>query len=143
LRDPQIADAAVVAEVVVAKIAVEAFVFDGDLWGDAGFGERGGGRVEAERARHVRDETADTAAVPGVIDELIEDLALMSADGTKILQEVGAEVGEGLFFAGEDDDVGGGEAVGGTVTGGAGSALGCAWSGGEFRVGPIGLDLCW
>ena len=45
-----------------------------------------------------------------MIDELIEDLELMSADGTEVLDESGAEIVEGLLFAGEDDEVGGGEA---------------------------------
>jgi hypothetical protein len=59
------------------------------------------------------------------------------------LYEAAAEIGEGLLFAGEDDEVGGGEAVGGAVARGAGFALGCSGPGGEFRVSLIGLDLRW
>jgi hypothetical protein len=117
---------------VVAQIAVEALVFGGDFRGDAGVGERRSGGVEAEGPGEAGDEAADAAAVPGVIDELVEDLALMSADGTEVLQEAGLEIGEGLFFAGEDDDIGGGEAVGGTVAGRTSFTLGCTWAAGEF-----------
>ena len=68
-----------------------------------------------------------------MIDELIEDFTLMSADGTKVLQKTGTEIGEGLFFAGEDDDVGGRKTVGGAIAGRARSALGGTGAGGEFR----------
>jgi hypothetical protein len=78
-----------------------------------------------------------------VIDELIEDLELVSADGAEVLQEAAVEVGKGLLLAGEYDEVGGGEAVGSAVAGGASFALGSTGAAGEFRVGPIGLDLRW
>jgi hypothetical protein len=136
LGDSQVADAAVVAGGVVAQVAIETFVFLCDFGSHAGIDERGGGRVKAELESEVVDQGANAAAVPGVVDELIEDLELVSAGGAEVFGEAVAEVGEDLLLAGEDDDVGGGETVGGSVACGPGLSFRGAGSAGVLRRWP-------
>ncbi|MEZ5403823.1 MAG: hypothetical protein R2729_29355 [Bryobacteraceae bacterium] len=86
---------------------------------------------------------ADAAHAPLAVDEVFSEETLNGVVGLEGVEDGVLEVGVfGVGFAdGVDDIVGGEEAVGLGVPGGAGLAFGGAGSGGLSGVGPVGGEL--
>jgi len=115
----------------------------GVVAGEAGEGPVAGvvGEAVVRASGEVGFEAADTAEVPGRVEELSEEVLLEGALGLEVVLEGGLEELEFLAFVGSDHQIAGVQAVLEGVLGGAGLALGGAGSGGKLGVCDVGCLL--